>query len=90
MKIKYEANKGQRIKYGFLEMSTYGCYWWNIDLNKWEHSDVVDFNKHEYDDGIRCKTIRAFRRRLKSAPNIQFYLFAKWKGFDAFGKGMME
>ena len=87
MKLKYEANKLARINYKFMGITTFERGWWyDRDLNEWTNNP--DFKRGNISSHQPCKSARAFRRKLKSAPNgVEFILVSRWYGRDITGKG---
>lgn len=87
MKLKYEAQKRTRIKYRFIGFTTFEQGWWhNHDLNKWEfnpHHGKYNYGSHE-----PCRSVMAFRRKLKKAPKgVEFILVSRWIGNNVTGLG---
>lgn len=89
-KLKYEAEKNARIKYGFLGMTTFKEGWWyNDDLKQWEFGPK--FGTYIYSTHQPCRTVKAFKRKLKKAPKgIGFILASRWVGFDVYGAGKAD
>lgn len=89
MKLRYEKQKGLRIKYGFRGFSTMEQgWWWSYARKRWEHVSVNDTYDGNYSSHQPCKTIRAFKRKLKYAPaGVEFVLDSRWKGHLVYGKG---
>lgn len=86
MKLKYQAKKGNRVKYRFMGMTTYDDVWFNNNTNRWEQNPKIGEN--EYCSHQSCRSVRAFRRKLKKAPNgFKFVLESRWRGYDVFGVG---
>lgn len=84
MKLKYEAPKRRRIKSrGFIGMTCVSnLWWWSKEKREWTEEGGVR-SSH-----LKCRSVRAFRRRLKNAPaNMTFTLVSKWKGFHVTGQG---
>lgn len=87
MKIKYDAVKRSRIKRQFMGFTTYDQDWWfDYNTNSWAlRPDVgeMGYSSHQY-----CRTVRAFRRKLKKAPNgVVFVLESRWVGYNVVGFG---
>jgi len=85
MKLKYEARKRTRINYRFMGFTTFEQGWWhNHDENRWEKNPSnCNYGSHE-----PCRSVRAFRRKLKKAPKgVKFILVSRWKGYDVTGFG---
>lgn len=87
MKVKYNARKLGRINYKFMGFTTFEQGWWyDKDLNSW--TDNPDFQKGNISSHQSCKSMKAFRRKLKRAPNgVEFVLVSRWIGHDIIGKG---
>lgn len=86
MKIRYKAKKGSRINYNFMGFTTFKEGWWfNHNTNKWKlYPEVVEKGYSLFQP---CRTVKAFRRKLKSAPKgIEFILVSRWIGFDVICK----
>jgi hypothetical protein len=86
MKLQYEAKKRNRVNYKFMGFTTFENIWFNLDTNKWEQrrkNSGCAYSSHQ-----DCKTVRAFRRKLKSAPKgVTFILCSRWLGYNVFGVG---
>jgi hypothetical protein len=87
MKLKFDKPKRARIKHRFLGFTTFEVGWWfSHDLNRWEPNPGLGENG--YSSNQTCRSVRAFRRKLKKAPKgIDFILVSMWQGFDVFGVG---
>ena len=87
MKLKYEARKRTRIKYMFMGFTTFENGWWfNHNTNKWEQNPEA--GEKGYCSHQNCGTVKAFRRKLKSAPKgVEFILVSRWVGHDVTGFG---
>jgi hypothetical protein len=87
MKLKYEAKKRTRINYRFTGYTTFENGWWyNHDLNKWELN--LQHGTHNYGSHAGCRSVKAFRRKLKSAPKgVEFILVSRWFGNNVVGHG---
>lgn len=87
MKVKYKAKKRIRINYGFVGFTSIENGWWfDYDSNEWVHQPIIS-NKG-YSSHQPCNTVRAFRRKLKSAPKgVKFILQSRWTGYDVIGYG---
>ena len=85
MKLKYQKSKGQRVKHRFLGMTTFQDFWmWDRGAKKW----ITDLHLRQGDCSSHCdcNSIRAFRRRLKTAPeNVEFILVSRYMGCDVYG-----
>lgn len=84
--IKYKAKKGTRINYKFIGVTTFESGWWfDYNTNQWEHnpkSGLKGYSSHQ-----NCKTVKAFKRKLKKAPKgVEFILVSRWVGHDVYGK----
>ena len=104
MQLRYEASKGRRINYRFHGFTTLESGWWYDAVNKvWTNN--YNFNDkegkfsslrrtnalHEFSSHQSCKTLRAFRRKLKKAPKgVEFILRSHWIGYDVYGKGTLK
>ena len=87
MKLKYEEQKGFRINYKFMGFSTHEQGWWfSNNSNKWEKNPEAGENG--YSSHQDCKSMKAFRRKLKKAPKgVKFYLVSRWVGYGIDGVG---
>lgn len=69
---------------GFTTFET--GWWFNFNTNKWEQNPKVGEKgncSHQ-----SCKTVKAFRRKLKKAPKgVKFILVSRWVGYDVEGTG---
>lgn len=89
MKLKYKAPKRSRIHYSFCGFTNFNAvgWWFNIDLNQWQQGYDYD-HAQERSSHQQCRSIRAFRRKLKKAPiGVEFRLSSRWRGFDVIGFG---
>jgi hypothetical protein len=85
MKLRFEAKKKSRIKNSLYGISHCGDLWYNSKTN-WVQNP--DFSKGGYGTCQPCKSVRAFRRKLKKAPKGErFILRSKWKRHDVYGVG---
>jgi len=86
-KLKYEAKKLTRINYRFMGITTFENGWWfNHNSNKWEQNPSS--GEKGYSSHQDCRTVRAFRRKLKSAPKgIKFILVSRWVDHNVTGFG---
>ena len=68
----------------FLWMESVDSNWrWNTGKKEWFYSSSSNSNSTVFLD---CKTMKAFKRRLKKAPQgIQFRLVSRFIGFDILG-----
>lgn len=87
MKIKYCANKHERINRGFIGITTFErSFWFNENTKQWETNPSpgeFGISTHQ-----TCKSVRAFRRRLKSLPSgVKFILVSPYYGYDVWGYG---
>lgn len=91
MKIKFKLRKGSRFKSQFRQMWELGLNWyWDEKNKKWVKCDSDEFrnNIDWMSSDAPCKSIRAFRRKLKSAPkNLTFILDSRFVGCDVSGVG---
>ena len=85
MKLKHQAPKGQRINYNFMGFTTYEDSWfYNLTKRGWEKA--VKSGNDIYSTFQPCKTLKAFRRKLKTAPKgIRFVLVSRWTNNDVIG-----
>jgi hypothetical protein len=88
--LKYNAKKGQRIKYGYMGFTTFdmsvndGFWYYNKTLKKWEENMVNE--NCAYSSHAPCKSVKAFKRKLKNAPRgVTFILVSRWVGHDVQG-----
>lgn len=87
MKLKFDCKKGFRVKYKFLGMTTFEDGWYfSYDTNSWQFypsATAKGYSSHQ-----RCNSVRAFRRKLKSAPKgVMFILESRWVGYNVTGYG---
>ena len=83
MKLRY-TNKKKCTKQ-FTGFEAVNCDWlWNETLHKWARNIEEESG---YSSQRPCKSVRAFKRMLRSAPNIEFRLWHKYDGFIVKGKG---
>ena len=77
--------KGIRINYQFMGITTFENGWWyNENLKQWEHNP--NMGKYQYSTHQPCRTKRAFRRKIKKAPQgVKFILVSRWCGYDIEG-----
>lgn len=87
MKLKYEAQKRFRVKYMFKGFTTFERGWWfSHNTNRWEKNPET--GEKGYSSHQDCRTVRAFRRKLKSAPKgVEFVLVPRWIGHSVTGFG---
>lgn len=50
------------FKKQFIDITTNDGYWWDLDIKQWTKTPD---QQHGYGSHCKCKTERAFRRRLK-------------------------
>jgi len=82
MKLKYEAIKQNRVNHNFMGFTTYENGWW-FNKDKWEQNAKAGCSSYQ-----DCRTVKAFRRKLKSAPKgVEFVLVSRWVGRDVIGFG---
>lgn len=96
MKLKFEAPKGIRVKYRFMgvqicERSPSDPIFWYVKKTKewtinppWDEGGICN-------TAYPCRSIRAFRRRLKEWSKYMpsgtvFRLISRWKGYDVYAK----
>ena len=83
MKLRDEALKRGRIKNRFGGMTNNDHYWWEYNSKSWKKDAITPYSSH-----CLCKSVRAFRRRLKEAPKgVKFTLVNIYVGFDVYGYG---
>jgi hypothetical protein len=87
MKLRHQAIKGKRISYNFMGFTTFESGWWfNFNTNKWEKNTKA--SKKGYSSYQDCRTVKSFRRKLKSAPKgVEFILVSRWIGNNVIGFG---
>ena len=92
MKLKFKANKTTRINHMFVGMTTFEENWgYNYDLKKWENKSSLEFGKYHRYSHQGCRTMKAFRRKLKKAPKgVEFVLCSRYKGNDIIGVGSLD
>jgi hypothetical protein len=79
MKLKYEANKRSRIKNHFL---------FYVPLEWQGILDTYSGIKEKGISEVNCRSIRAFRRRLKQIPKgVEIILFSRYIGHNVIGYG---
>lgn len=85
MGLRYEKPKEQRIKNRFFGMTTFQDFWmWDEGAKKW--TDDLGLRQGFCSSHCDCNSVRAFRRRLKTAPkNVEFILVSRYKGYDVYG-----
>jgi hypothetical protein len=90
MKLKFEEKKGNRIKSRFFGMSADQIgLWFNVSKKNWSCIDYKDIC--EYSSDQTCRSVRAFRRRLKKAPfGVKFTLSSRWVDCDVYGYGTLK
>lgn len=84
--MRYDAIKNDRTNKRFWGMTplTDLNWWYNFDLKRWEESGAS--NEHHVSSHQPCKSVRAFRRKLKQAPiGVEFVLCSRWVGRDVYG-----
>lgn len=92
MKLKYQAKKDTRIKYRFMGVQIDRepdgvMYWWVEEEKRW--STAPPWNTGGISDTAPCRSVRAFRRRLrewnKYIPNdVKFVLNSRWIGYNVY------
>jgi len=92
MQLRYEASKGRRINYRFHGFTTLEPGWWYDAVNKvWTNNYNFNDKEGKFSSHQSCKTLRAFRRKLKKAPKgVEFILRSHWIGYDVYGKGTLK
>jgi hypothetical protein len=90
MKLLYEQSKGNRFKsqmYGFEALDY--TWAWNCELKRW--TNILEVGKYSYRSHAPCKSVRAFRRMLKRAPNgVKFKLWSKYDNCCVYGFGSAQ
>jgi len=88
MKLKYDKQKRGRIKHSFFDMTTFGGNWWFSEKeNKW-YDTYPEMLTHGCSSHQPCNSVRAFRRKLKKAPDgVKFKLISGFIGYDVYGVG---
>lgn len=79
--MRYQAQKGFRIKTGFkgFKAPRLSSWWWNRTKKEWQDSPDLS-NGDDYSTHQPCNSVRAFRRKLKQAPSgVEFTLISRWK-----------
>ena len=85
-KLRYEAEKHTRVNYCFVGMTTFSGWWFNETLMQWEHTPK--FGEYTYSTHQPCRTVKAFKRKLKKAPKgVEFTLVSRWIGYNVAGVG---
>lgn len=89
MKLKFDTSRGSRLKSQMIGFqSKNGNWWWNYNLKCW--TQELNGNKYWYSTHRQCKSVRAFRRMLKTAPKgVEFKLWNKYVGRDVYGIGCL-
>ena len=91
MKIKYQAQKGYRIKnHDFIGLEVYAseCHWYREDLRQWRTIDDVhkDLPPNTwYSSAAPCRSLRAAIRKIKKydlPKGTKFRLVSIWVGHD--------
>ena len=87
MKIKYEAKVNTRINYRFMGITTFEDGWWfDHNIRRWSKNPKA--GKEGYGSHQPCRTMKAFRRKLKKAPKgVEFILVSRWVGHNITGVG---
>ena len=75
------------MNYIFTGFTTFEQGWWyNCDLKRWEND--MDGERYDYSSHQPCRTMKAFRRKLKKAPSgVEFVLNSRWVGKNITGVG---
>ncbi len=87
MKLKYNIKRGKRINHRFIGITTFENDWkFDRNINKWTKTPEVGekgYGRHQ-----RCRSVKAFRRKLKTAPKgVKFILVSRWVGYEVDGVG---
>lgn len=87
MKLKFDAPKGNRLNSQMTGFEAVNCDWiWNYDLKEW--TQELESGKYGYSSHRPCKSVKAFRRMLKTAPKgVEFKLWNKYVGCNVYGTG---
>lgn len=87
MKLRFDSAKGNRLKSQMTDFEAVTCDWmWNHDLKEW--TQELEIGKYRYSSHRPCKSVRAFRRMLKTAPKgVKFKLWNKYAGCNVYGTG---
>ena len=82
----YEKQKGLRIKSSrFYGIRLPKGIWYAPHINK----IIKDIEGHTVQNYISCRSVRAFRRRLKQFPELQgSTLISKYVGYDVISKNL--
>lgn len=72
---------------GFCSQDENNYWWFDYGSNQWLN-DMTLLTKKGFSSHQDCKSVKAFRRKLKKAPKgIKFILVSRWKGYDVIGYG---
>ena len=90
-KIRYDKQKGFRIKRGFICAIASG-FWYSYKERIWIPDHLVDekndgwWEELDLSNSATCKTIRAFRRMLRNNPQVKgkITLIHRIVGYDAY------
>lgn len=64
-------------------------WWFNHNTKKWEQNPNA--GEKGYSSHQDCRTVKAFRRKLKSAPmGVEFILISRWVGYNVTGFGCAQ
>lgn len=88
MKLKYQKEKGSRIKnVMFFGMTHTGFgLWYEEETRTWKEDANPPCSTH-----APCKSVRAFKRMLRTAPKgKKFVLSSRYVGYDVYGVGKGE
>jgi hypothetical protein len=87
MKLRFKAQKGDRINKQMMGFEAIGLEWvWNCDLKEW--TKEINNGEYSYSSHRPCKSVRAFRRMLKSSPKgVEFKLWNRYIGRNVYGTG---
>ena len=92
MSVKYQKNKGRRLKRYFtdIKIESYDInLWWYPKHRKWMK---LNYDNSSYQNYVPCKSIRSFRRKLRKWKRMKlvpkgtrFILVNRFEGFNATG-----
>jgi len=89
MKLSYTMPKGKRTKKDKLGIfCTSKKLWYSFEANSWQIGMKAEITEKGISTHQPCKSIRAFRRKLKQAPNgFTFCLISEQRGDEVYGIG---
>lgn len=75
---------------GFCSQDENNDWWFDYESNQWLN-DMTLLGKKGFSSHQWCRSVKAFRRKLKKAPKgVKFILVSKWKRHDIIGYGSKE